>query len=256
MAKRSHRPVIDRDSRLPYYDQLKQAIESQLSDGSLKPGDMLPTEPELSELYGVSRTVVRQALGELAASGRIYRIRGKGTFVSGSRLREQFLRPTLGFFDDLTAAGRTVRNHVTKCEVVEVDEKLAKLTGMSAGSRCIELDRIRYIDGLVTASMKSFIPATLHPRLFDQMRRFDLERHSLYRLLEDLIGVRVHSGHRIVRSVAASRALAAELDLPRGAPLLYIESVEQDGHGRQVEFSQAWHRSDRSALEIEVVRPS
>lgn len=249
----SHQP-IDRSSKQPYYDQLKRVLERQLETGTLKPGDMLPTEPELCEEYGVSRTVVRQALGELTSEGRIYRLRGKGTFVTGRRVSERFLRPTLGFFDDLTAAGHSVRNEVRKCELKRVDDALSREIGIPAGERCVELDRVRYINGDVTAFMKSYIPTNLHPRLFDRLCKFDLETNSLYRFLEDITGVRIHSGHRTVRAVAATELLAQELEVGVDSPLLCIESIERDAHDRQVEFSQAWHRSDRAMLEMDVVR--
>jgi GntR family transcriptional regulator len=246
--------TINRLSKTPYYDQLKRILEEQLSDGSLSPGDMLPTEPEFCERYAVSRTVVRQALGELSAEGRIYRLRGKGTFVTGRRVAEHFLRPTLGFFDDLTAAGHQVRNEVRRCETAVVDVDRAQQTGFPEGEVCVELDRTRYVNGDITAFMTSYIPTKLHPRLFELLTKFDLETNSLYRFLEDITGIGIHSGHRTVRAVAATKFLATELDVRSGSPLLCIESVERDAHDRRVEFSLAWHRSDRAMLEMEVVR--
>ena len=82
---------IEWGSKLPYYVQLKQILVKAIEQGELKPGDMLPTEAELCDRYRVSRTVVRQALGEMVSEGRLYRLRGKGTFVTGQKLSERFL---------------------------------------------------------------------------------------------------------------------------------------------------------------------
>ena len=47
--------------------------------------DPLPSEPDLAEWYGVSRTTVRSATGRLIERGMVERVRGKGTFVTWRR---------------------------------------------------------------------------------------------------------------------------------------------------------------------------
>lgn len=67
---------------LPKYVQLKQQILERIRGGQLLPDDQLPTEHELSETNGISRQTVRQATSELVQEGWLYRVQGKGTFVS------------------------------------------------------------------------------------------------------------------------------------------------------------------------------
>jgi GntR family transcriptional regulator len=76
---------IDFDSNIPYYIQLIEVLKSMIASGQWKPGDQIPSEPDLCDTYGVSRTVVRQALREIELDGLIVRRKGKGTFVAGSR---------------------------------------------------------------------------------------------------------------------------------------------------------------------------
>jgi GntR family transcriptional regulator len=64
---------IDRTSPLPFYYQLKQILLTDLREQPLSPGDRLPGDHELCQTYGVSRTVVRQALAELETEGVIER---------------------------------------------------------------------------------------------------------------------------------------------------------------------------------------
>lgn len=75
-------PMIDRDSPIPLYYQLKLHFKQQMDDGDLQPGDRLPTEMELCEQFHISRAPVRQALTELAREGLIYRRAGQGSFVA------------------------------------------------------------------------------------------------------------------------------------------------------------------------------
>src|SRR5690625_6415283 len=64
------------------YDQLQRVLLRSIEDGTLQPGDMLPSEYQLCRLHDVSRTVVRQALGLLEHEGMIVRTKGKGTYVA------------------------------------------------------------------------------------------------------------------------------------------------------------------------------
>lgn len=74
--------MIDRDSPIPLYYQLKLHFKRQMESGELRAGDRLPTEMELCELFDVSRAPVRQALTEMAREGLIYRRAGQGSFVA------------------------------------------------------------------------------------------------------------------------------------------------------------------------------
>jgi len=73
---------IDKSVPIPLYYQLKQMIKRKIEKGEFKPGDRLPTEQELCEMFDISRTPVRQALTELTYEGILYRRPGLGTFVS------------------------------------------------------------------------------------------------------------------------------------------------------------------------------
>lgn len=73
---------LDKDSPIPLYHQLKVIIKEKISKKEYKPGDRIPTEQELCEVFNISRTPVRQALTELTYEGILYRRPGRGTFVS------------------------------------------------------------------------------------------------------------------------------------------------------------------------------
>ena len=72
------------DSNLPVslQYQLREIMFEKLNSGEWKEGEMIPSEHELCEEYGVSRITVREVLKELVQSGYLKRKQGKGTFVS------------------------------------------------------------------------------------------------------------------------------------------------------------------------------
>jgi GntR family transcriptional regulator len=80
---------LERTSFVPLYYQLQELLKEQIESGAWRPGDVLPSEPELARALGVSRAVVRQALAILEDDHQIRRIRGRGTFVAQPKLNHR-----------------------------------------------------------------------------------------------------------------------------------------------------------------------
>ena len=70
------------DKKVSKYQLIESYIVEGIQSNHYKVNDILPTEAELAEKFNCSRVTVRQALSNLAYKGIIYRIQGKGSFVS------------------------------------------------------------------------------------------------------------------------------------------------------------------------------
>jgi GntR family transcriptional repressor for pyruvate dehydrogenase complex len=79
---------LKQPQRLP--DQVAEIIEQEIQKGSWRPGDKLPAETELSQKFGVSRSVVREALSRLKYEGLLDSHQGKGIIVVGTSGRRSF----------------------------------------------------------------------------------------------------------------------------------------------------------------------
>ena len=66
------------------YEQVVEQIQSGVRDGSLAPGQRLPTERELGESFGVSRAVIREALKVLASMGMVESRQGSGNYIAAN----------------------------------------------------------------------------------------------------------------------------------------------------------------------------
>lgn len=80
-------------------DTVASELEARILDGSLKPGDLLPSERELAKELGVSRPPVREAIQKLAAKGLLSTHHGLGTRVT-DRLEAHFSDPWQDLFKD------------------------------------------------------------------------------------------------------------------------------------------------------------
>src|SRR5450759_5950578 len=79
-------PSINFYSHIPYYIQLMDLLKDQILNKKWQPGEQILGEQDLCDTYGISRTVVRQALRELELEGVIKRRKGKGTFISEPKI--------------------------------------------------------------------------------------------------------------------------------------------------------------------------
>ncbi|MEJ2675982.1 MAG: GntR family transcriptional regulator, partial [Acidihalobacter sp.] len=66
---------------MPRWRQIYGTLAEEMQQGILRPGQRLPTEPELAERFGVNRHTLRRAMAELRDDGLVRIERGRGTFV-------------------------------------------------------------------------------------------------------------------------------------------------------------------------------
>ena len=256
MIEISNTRRIRKDSSIPYYEQLKRVLLDQIEGGTFKPGDLMPPEWEIVNLYGVSRTVVRQAIGDLVTEGRVYRLRGKGTFVSEKHFREQFIESTVGYFEDLPSGDEDIHRKVLSIEITEQPPHVVKALNLAVGEKVVMVSRQRFVGGEIGSYTQHYFPMTLHPNLLATLKMYDLHTKSIYSYLDEVCGIQIRSGHRTVEAIAASLRLAKFLEVSKGAPTLYIQGIGRDSSEKLVEFFEAWHRGDRTQIDIEVAGPT
>jgi multiple sugar transport system substrate-binding protein len=102
--------AIDPKQPIPLYFQLKTLLLEEILGGRYAPGDRLPTEHELCDHYGISRTPVSRALSELAEEGVILRHRRRGTFVNAHWLRRRSDQPEVRVVVSESLWGEVIRN--------------------------------------------------------------------------------------------------------------------------------------------------
>jgi GntR family transcriptional regulator len=241
---------IDRDSPLPYYAQLKAILAADLEAERLLPGDRLPGEHELCETYGVSRTVVRQTLGELEAEGRLRRHKGRGTFVASPKVAEAMTQHFSGLAEEVAARGGTLRNEVRRLEVGPAPAAVAGELEIEPGEPVIVLERLRIVDGRPWSLVTTWLPRAVGEELLEE----DFRTESLYGLLEGKYGVTIAQGRRTIEAIAADDVAAEALGVRAGDPLLLLTSTAYDDDDVPVEHFVARHRADATSFEVSVIR--
>jgi GntR family transcriptional regulator len=241
---------VDFDSNIPYYIQLIEALKTMIASSQWKPGDQIPSEPKLCESYGVSRTVVRQALREIELAGLIVRRKGKGTFVAEPKISESLAQKLTGFYQDMVERGHQPVTQVLHQNVVPAAQKEAGFLGIEPGAPVIDIERLRFVEGEPIVLVHSYLPHALCPPLADA----DLTNQSLYAFIEQFSGLVIAYGRRSIEAVGANEREARLLQVKIGSPLILLDSVSFLEDGTPIEYYHAVHRGDRSRFEVELVR--
>jgi GntR family transcriptional regulator len=241
---------IDRSSGIPYYVQVRQALQEHLETGTWKPGEQLPSEPELCRLFGVSRPVIRQALNELTQRGLVTRAKGKGTFAAPPKITEALVQKLTGFYQDMVEQGYTPTARVLRQEAIPAGRQVAERLQIPAGAPVVVIERLRFVQDEPIQLVTTYIPRDACPALLE----VDLTRRSLYAFLEAECGIMIVRGRRTVEAVAANEYEAEMLQVKKGAPLILLDSVSYLSDGTPIEYYHALHRGDRTRFEVELVR--
>jgi len=241
---------VDRSSYVPYYIQVMDALTDYINHGDGRPGEQLPGEPELCRLFGVSRTVIRQALKELEYDGLIVREKGKGTFIAEPKIRESLFQELTGFYQDMAAKGHAPVSKVLKQKIVPASSRIAGYLNLIPETPVIQIDRLRYVQDEPIVFVSAYLPHALCPKLLVA----DLTQRSLYEFLEQEYEMVIARGTRILEAGLANQYEAELLGVMLGAPLIVLDSISYLEDGTPIEFFHALHRGDRSRFEVELIR--
>lgn len=242
----THHPRLNRDGAEPLWMQLMRALRTEIESGDLGPDRPLPSEAELSDIFSVSRTVVREALRELVQQRLIYKVKGRGAFVAPRKTEVRFVGSMSGSADDLRESGRRVTTQTIRQSLGEADEREAALLQIPLGEQVVRMRRLRRVDGQPWLLVDTALPARLVPGL----ERAMLENQSLYDVLRRRYGLEPAAADRWIEAVFPNREDAAVLEVSTSTPLLGIESVAWLPDNTRFEAYHALHRSDQTRFYV------
>lgn len=247
----SLKAVIDRESPIPYYHQLREFLVHMINTGLLKSGDQIPPEMDLCDETGLSRTVVRQAIQELVNEGYLERFRAKGTFVAKPKVPERLVQNLTGFYEDSVARGQIPQTDVLAFEVIPASYKLGQELQLPPGEPVIHLNRLRFIEREPIVLVATYVPRHFCPDLLEE----DMSNQSLYQTLKDRYNLEIVRARRSLEAVTATAEEAKLLKIEKGSPLLLLKSTGYLKDGRPLEYYKAVHRGDRTKFDVELVKP-
>lgn len=240
---------IDRNWPIPFYFQLAELLEQEITEGRLAPGERLPSEAELCSHFGLSRTTVRQALGRLEQEGLVRREKGRGSYVTDSHRRTWLLQSVEGFFEDETGrSGHAVSSQILNLAAAPLPRWALTALALPPRSEGVTLERLRSVDGRVAMYVVNYLPLDYA----DAVLSMADPNESLYGRLRKLNDVEVAGASRTLEAIPVGERLGSLLELPPSAPAIAVHSISWDRDGHIFDCYVAWLRTDRLTIDIEV----
>jgi DNA-binding GntR family transcriptional regulator len=225
---------------LPLYIQIAESLIDRIESGELAPGEQLPAERELSEQLGVNRMTLRRALRVLESQGLVVRRHGVGTYIAKPKI-DRSMDVVYRFTRGMQKRGLTAGASLISMEEILLEPSLARELEVPAAAPAYRILRLRTINQEPVLLESYTIPRQRFPGL----DRFDLEKRSIYEVMESEYGVVIARARQSFEPVLASDFEAELLCVPVGAPLMLEKRLSLDGAGAPVEYGKDRYRGDR-----------
>ncbi len=227
------------DYRMPLYIQLQDIIIKKIEEKKYLPGEAIPSERKMAEIYGVNRMTVKRAVNKLVKQGYLYRKPGAGTYVA----QRDSKKIDLSCMDDVT--GNTGISALLRKSGMETSSKVFGF-GEIAGSKylnyklalgpedkVIGLHRVRLADGQPFAVEYTYVPQ----KYFEDMESFDFSKVSLYDYMDLQEHLPVHFIQNLV-ICQANEKVSELLNIERGTAVFKTEYQGADEDYNLVEYTK------------------
>jgi len=215
--------------------RLRDNLERIIAD--TKPGDRLPSEPELSKQLGVSRATLREAMRAFEIQGMIRRRQGSGTYVNRpTQVIESGLEKLESIETMAERSGLLVRMGSWKVECRTVESQVAQTLNLQMDQPVLCVSRVILAEDRPVAYLVDYVP-------LDILTPEDLQTDfngSILDLLEERDMPDLHAARTQINAVTASIEVARALGIQRGDALLSFKSDLFLNNGRNVDHSYAY----------------
>lgn len=240
--------ILDPNSPLPLYHQVKEILIKRIQEKFWSPGDLIPTELELIEEFGVSRTTIRQAITDLVLDGLLEKRQGKGTIVKSRRFVGSLGRLT-GFAEEVMEKGHYPHSKLLRAEYHDDLYVERQKLNLGENARVLVIDRIRFVDNEPIAYERTCWPEDIGKLLMEH----DLNGAKYYQILEDH-SIFLKKANEVISAVNATVYEADLLGISGGQALLEMTRLSYGVNDQPIEYTRTKYRSDRYHYNIELHR--
>lgn len=249
---------IDQSSVIPFYYQLQEILKEEIEQGRWKSGELLPSESELTQTYGVSRTVIRKSLDILEGDGQVVRIKGKGTIVARPKFEYEALE-----WPQATATRRgqlpASLAKVIEVRTVAAGSPVGKLFDLDPLEVVFQLHFLHSIREVPTSLSQMLLRTDASPALaalaaegqVPMLREGGSEAVSQ---LTDQYDLGITESQLTIEATVVSDFESDLLRIGSGAPVFLLTTIDLNDDGAAIAFTRTIARSDQFRFSATVRR--
>lgn len=226
-------------SKEPIYVKLVTFLKEYI-EKNMKKDQKLLSEREISLRLKVSRFTVRQALNELERTGYIYKVHGKGTFVSEKSIPTA-LNDIYSYTEQVRSLGKKTKTRFLEFKIFNSDNILASKLNINFGEKVIKLICLRSVDNIPMMVEKIYLPYAKFPTLTLNM----LAACSLYSVMKKNFNQSAHFVNEALQASLITRKEAKLLNVDNNTPCLKVERTSYNKVHEPIEFTVCIARGDK-----------
>ena len=232
--------MIDKNLDRAIYLQIADRIKNRIDRGELIEGSVIESENKLAEAYQVSRLTARRATDHLVNQGYLYRIRGKGTFVSKKEKISYAPQKLKGFTEEILDLHMTPENLVVEFKIMEAPKEVAEKLRIEEGDMVYYVIRVRCADAEPLILEKSYLPMSLFPEL-----NISILKGSKYTYVEEYTQKKILESLQEIGASLAGEEESKYLKVDEGEPLLKIDNQTYLEDYVIFEYSTAYFKTSK-----------
>ncbi len=240
--------MLDTSSPVPLYFQLQEILRKKILSGKYSPGDLIPSEKELQDFYGVSRITVRNAINGLVFEDLLIKKQGKGTKVAFPRMQENGNSTLQSFTEKMELQGLKISTEVLDVIRIPATERITQHLGIEKDEEIIYSKRLRKVDDVPIALFENYISTSTGVTEDDDFSG------SVYKLLEEKYFTRISGAEKVIEAGTARMEDAVHLEIQAGDPVLIIRYTTFDLNNKPIEYAEGIYRADRYKYMVRLKR--
>lgn len=242
-----NQPIVRNNK--PLYNQIRDDLLAKIADGTYPPHSQIPSENELGELFNVSRITVRQALTQLQQEGFIFKVHGKGSFISRPKAFQN-VSQLQGFAEALTTLGHEVFNQVKFFDFITAPIQVAAKLKLPVGSQVTQIKRVRLLNRQPVSFEITYLPEALGR----QLQQVDLVTKDIFLALEDECQTPLGHADLSIDAMLADEELSELLQVQSNAPILRVERLTHNRDGQPIDFEYLYFSGDAFQYRLRIDR--
>jgi DNA-binding GntR family transcriptional regulator len=230
---------------LKIYNWLSDQIKSKV----FQPGDKIPNETEIAEMFNVHRMTVRHAIDKLVSSHMLIRTRGKGTFLLSEKepILTRSLAGISSYHDDIVKAGLEAKYKTLEAMIKDPDTNVIEKLGLESGEQVIYIKRLMLANEIPLVLEYCYLPEKLFSDILDKNLN-----SILYKVIQEEYGMKLMHSSQEIGAILPDERERKFLKIGNNCACIWVEGIVYNDSGRAVEYTRSVYRGDKYKFRCDI----